>query len=128
MQTSTGGTNLADILERVLDRGVVIAGDITISLVEIELITVKLRLVIASVERAREIGINWWESDPALSTSARHLEAENRELRDRVERLERLTGVDATTPELLGAAGEPAADRGERREEHDDPAEDIARY
>ena len=57
MQYATGGTNLADILERVLDRGVVIAGDVTVSLVEIELLTIKLRLVIASVDRAREIVI-----------------------------------------------------------------------
>ena len=94
MQYATGGTNLADILERVLDRGVVIAGDVTVSLVEIELLTIKLRLVIASVDRAREIGINWWESDPALSTGAQQLQAENRDLRERVERLERLASPD----------------------------------
>ena len=102
MQTATGSTNLADILERVLDRGVVIAGDITISLVEIELISIKLRLVIASVERAREIGINWWENDPALSTGAQQLEADNRALRDRIERLERLTGAGAPAASLPG--------------------------
>lgn len=100
MQTATGSTNLADILERVLDRGVVIAGDITISLVEIELISIKLRLVIASVERAREIGINWWENDPALSTNAQQLEADNRALRDRIERLEQLTGAGAPAASL----------------------------
>ena len=111
MQTSTGGTNLADILERVLDRGVVIAGDITISLVEIELITIKLRLVIASVERAREIGINWWESDPALSGGARLLEDENRALRERIERLEQLTGAVPAMPSMPAMpdpGGDPA--------------------
>ncbi|MBV9803108.1 MAG: gas vesicle protein [Solirubrobacterales bacterium] len=60
-------SNLADILERVLDKGIVIAGDIQINLLDIELITLKIRLLIASVDRAREMGINWWESDPTLS-------------------------------------------------------------
>ena len=107
MQHPTGGGSLADILERVLDRGVVIAGDITVSLVEIELITIKVRLVIASVERAREIGINWWESDPALSSGTRQLESENRELRDRIERLEQLAGMETIAPTTDDAAGEP---------------------
>ena len=60
---------LADILERVLDKGVVIAGDIKINLLEIELLTIKIRLLIASVDKAREMGINWWESDPSLSSN-----------------------------------------------------------
>jgi hypothetical protein len=60
-------TNLADILDRILDKGIVIAGDISISLVDIELLTIKLRLLIASADKAREMGINWWESDPWLS-------------------------------------------------------------
>jgi len=84
-----GPANLADILERVLDKGIVIAGDIQINLLDIELLTIKLRLLVASVERAREMGINWWENDPGLSSGARALEQENRELRDRLERLER---------------------------------------
>jgi hypothetical protein len=62
--------NLADVLERVLDKGVVIAGDIKINLVDVELLTIKLRLVIASVDRAREMGIDWWEHDPMLSSRA----------------------------------------------------------
>src|SRR5437763_8843548 len=86
----SGPANLADILERVLDKGIVIAGDIQINLLEIELLTIKLRLLVASVDRAREMGINWWESDPQLSIGAKELEDENRELRDRIERLERL--------------------------------------
>ncbi len=90
--------NLADILERVLDKGIVIAGDIQINLLDVELLTIKLRLLIASVERAREMGINWWESDPSLQSlgSGRdgqgQLERENRELRERLERLERRLG------------------------------------
>jgi hypothetical protein len=60
---------LADVLELILDKGVVIAGDIKINLLEIELLTIKIRLLIASVDKAREMGINWWESDPSLSSN-----------------------------------------------------------
>lgn len=63
--------NLADILERVLDKGVVIAGDIQINLLDIELLTIKLRLLVASVDKAKEMGIDWWEHDPSLSSRAR---------------------------------------------------------
>ena len=83
--------SLADILERVLDKGIVIAGDIQINLLDIELLTIKLRLLVASVDKAKEMGINWWENDPTLTQGARGaLEEENRTLRERVERLERL--------------------------------------
>lgn len=63
-------SSLADVLERVLDKGVVIAGDIRVNLVDIELLTIRLRLVVASVDRARELGIDWWEHDPMLSSRA----------------------------------------------------------
>jgi hypothetical protein len=79
---------LADILERVLDKGIVIAGDIQINLLDIELLTIKLRLLVASVDKAREMGIDWWESDPALTSQAKELEEENRDLRERLDRLE----------------------------------------
>jgi hypothetical protein len=62
--------NLADVLERVLDKGVVIAGDIRVNLVDIELLTIRIRLLVASVDRAREMGIDWWERDPMLSSQA----------------------------------------------------------
>ncbi|MEU6321411.1 gas vesicle protein [Streptomyces sp. NPDC047009] len=86
----SSGANLADILERVLDKGIVIAGDIRINLLDIELLTIKLRLIVASVDKAKEMGIDWWESDPALSSKARRdeLTRENTELRARLERLE----------------------------------------
>jgi hypothetical protein len=100
--------NLGDILERVLDKGLVIAGDIQVNLLDIELLTIKLRLVIASLDTAREVGINWWENDPWLSADAGRravrgesvrgevddqdatgkLRAENRRLRDRISELE----------------------------------------
>jgi hypothetical protein len=88
MEHSLQTTNLADILERVLDKGIVIAGDITISLVEIDLLNIKLRLLIASVDKAKELGINWWETDPKLSSKADGLERENRSLRQRLDLLE----------------------------------------
>ncbi|MFB7503668.1 gas vesicle protein [Streptomyces broussonetiae] len=88
----SGGANLADILERVLDKGLVIAGDIRINLLDIELLTIKLRLIVASVDKAKEMGIDWWESDPALSSRARRdtLGRENAELSERLARLEEL--------------------------------------
>ncbi|MGD1223074.1 MULTISPECIES: gas vesicle protein [Streptomyces] len=82
--------NLADILERVLDKGIVIAGDIRINLLDIELLTIKLRLIVASVDKAREMGIDWWEHDPSLSSRAhdeRSLAEENRRLRAEIEAL-----------------------------------------
>ncbi|MCS6882491.1 MAG: gas vesicle protein [Oscillochloridaceae bacterium] len=88
LQHATQSTNLADILERVLDKGIVVAGDISIALVGVELLSIKVRLLIASVDKAAEMGINWWESDPLLSTRARELEAENRLLHERLARLE----------------------------------------
>src|SRR4051794_3963714 len=93
-----GPANLADILERVLDKGIVIAGDIQINLLDIELLTIKLRLLVASVERAQEMGINWWESDPSLTSHAKELEEENEDLRERLERLEELAGLPAPRP------------------------------
>ncbi|MGW1954088.1 gas vesicle protein GvpJ [Streptomyces sp. NPDC001920] len=84
--------NLADILERVLDKGIVIVGDIKINLLDIELLTIKLRLLVASVDKAKEIGIDWWEHDPALSSRAhrgRTLEEQNERLRAEVEELRR---------------------------------------
>ena len=94
-------TSLADILERVLDKGIVIAGDIQINLLDIELLTIKLRLLIASVERAQEMGINWWEADPSLHAAgdeSKQLENENRELRERVEQLEQRVGMGQEGP------------------------------
>lgn len=82
--------SLADLLERVLDKGLVIAGDIRVNLLDIELLTIKIRLLVASVDKAREMGIDWWEQDATLSSSARkrELEDENRRLRERVGELE----------------------------------------
>ncbi|MFJ3718382.1 gas vesicle protein [Streptomyces sp. NPDC090057] len=95
-------TNLADLLERILDKGIVIAGDIKIDLLDIELLTIRLRLFIASVDTARRAGIDWWETDPALSSRAAHdmLAEENERLRARLDALE---GAGAGA---LGTTGE----------------------
>src|SRR4051795_4623836 len=98
VQRPGGPANLADILERVLDKGIVIAGDIQINLLDIELLTIKLRLLVASVERAQEMGINWWESDPTLSSKAQELEEENEDLRARLDGLEEAPGLPAPKP------------------------------
>jgi hypothetical protein len=89
LETHPRTDSLADVLERVLDKGIVIAGDIQINLLDIELLTIKLRLVVASVDKAREIGIDWWEGDPALSRRAQELDQENGRLRERLEGMER---------------------------------------
>lgn len=83
------GDSLADVLERILDKGIVIAGDISVSLVGIELLSIRLRLLIATVDRAREMGINWWEGDPRLSSRAQSLEIENADLSRRLAEMER---------------------------------------
>ncbi|ABA19701.1 Gas vesicle protein GVPa [Trichormus variabilis ATCC 29413] len=86
--TSTQGSTLADILERVLDKGIVIAGDISVSIASTELIHIRIRLLISSVDKAREMGINWWENDPYLSSKSQRLVEENQQLQQRLESLE----------------------------------------
>ena len=83
---------LADVLERVLDKGIVIAGDIQINLLDIELLTVKIRLLIASADKAREMGIDWWQGDPFLSRNG------HGELEERLRKLEEKAGLP-TTPQ-----------------------------
>ena len=92
--------SLADILERVLDKGIVIAGDIQINLLDIELLTIKLRLLVASVDKAKEMGIDWWESDTSLSGDSRRLVEENRELKERLSRLEERLELQAPSDEV----------------------------
>jgi hypothetical protein len=90
MMHATNATNLADILERVLDKGIVIAGDIQIKIADVELLTIKIRLLVASVDKAMEMGINWWQTDSFLSSKAKEdeIEKENTELKKRLDRLE----------------------------------------
>jgi Gas vesicle protein len=99
--------SLADVLERVLDKGIVIAGDIQINLLEIELLTIRLRLLIASVDKAKEMGIDWWESDPGLNGGQRRLADENQRLRERLDSMERqLARLEPGRSETESRSGE----------------------
>jgi hypothetical protein len=91
LRSSAGGqpAQLADVLERVLDKGIVIAGDIQVNLLDIELLTIRLRLLVASADKAREMGIDWWQGDPFLARGRRQ-----EGLEDRLKRLERAAGID----------------------------------
>jgi len=88
MPTSTQASTLADVLERVLDKGIVIAGDISVSVANTELLNIRIRLLISSVDKAREIGINWWENNPHFSAQTRDLLEANQQLQRRVDSLE----------------------------------------
>lgn len=96
--------SLVDILDRVLDKGLVLAGDIRISLADVELLTIRIRLLVCSIDKAEEIGLDWWKADPELSSGGRGLLAENLELRERVRRLEERL---AALPEPPSAANQP---------------------
>ena len=89
MAHATEATNLSDILERVLDKGIVIAGDIQIKIADVELLTIKIRLLVASVDKAMEMGINWWQQDSFLSSKAEDAEKEKKieELKAEVKKL-----------------------------------------
>jgi hypothetical protein len=110
VQRSAPGT-LVDVLDRVLDKGLVLAGDIRVSLADVELLTIRIRLLICSIDKAQEIGLDWWRSDPELSSSARNLLAENAELRLRLSQLEERLGIIApggTAAARLSEAPKPS--------------------
>ncbi len=79
---------LVDVLDRILDKGLVIAGDIKVSLANVELLTLQIRLLVCSIDKAEQIGLNWWRYDTNLTTRAERAEAENLELRERLAQLE----------------------------------------
>jgi hypothetical protein len=103
---STSGSTLGEILEKILDKGVVIAGDISIAIADVELLTIRIRLIVASIDKAEEMGIDWWKTDPSLSSKAKkeqelleakkhqeeftklQLEEQNRKLLERLNNLE----------------------------------------
>ncbi|MGW3011851.1 gas vesicle protein [Streptomyces sp. NPDC001219] len=122
--------NLADILERVLDKGIVIAGDIQINLLDIELLTIKLRLLVASVDKAKEMGIDWWEHDPSLSSHAsdgyRSLRDENKQLRAEIQALREdvLPAADDEEDEEEAEAEEVDEVEDEAEDEAEDDGED----
>ncbi|TYK45003.1 gas vesicle protein [Actinomadura decatromicini] len=139
MDTRAGGqpANLADLLERILDKGIVIVGDIRVNLLDIELLTIKLRLLVASVDKAKEMGIDWWEHDPSLSSKARRdengangvggteaaeLAEENRRLRERLAALESAAASPPDgRPRLEPAHAEPQQARDGQAPDERDP-------
>jgi hypothetical protein len=102
LQHATDTTSLGDLLERILDKGVVIAGDIRINLVQVELLTIQLRLVVCSVDRAKEIGLDWWNDHPAFQRAHR----DERSVLDALARLEqRLSGMEERFSGLAAIEG-----------------------
>jgi hypothetical protein len=91
-QRGPGPAQISDVLERILDKGIVIAGDIKIDLLDIELLTIRLRLLVASADKAREMGIDWWEGDPFYSS--RRLDGGG--LEERLRALEEKAGLPTT--------------------------------
>jgi hypothetical protein len=106
--------SLADILERVLDKGIIIAGDIRVNLLEIELLTVKIRLLVVSVDKAEEMGIDWWRHDPMLTVKERGLAEENEQLRQRVEELESGNGSGSGSGNGSGQRSRQGSRQGSR--------------
>jgi len=99
IEHSTSGTTLADLLDRILDKGIVIAGDIKVKIVDIELLTIQIRLLICSVDKAKEIGVDWWVHHPAFS---RH---QQEQISDSVFKLEeRLAKIETQMP-IAGNSG-----------------------
>ena len=93
-----GNAGLVDILDRVLDKGLVVAGDIKVSLAEVELLTIRIRLMICSIDKAEEIGLDWWKYDRHLSPGREQLLQENLELREQLRLLERRVASLARAP------------------------------
>lgn len=86
---SRGGAGLVDVLDRILDKGLVVAGDIKVSLAEVELLTIRIRLMVCSIDKAEQIGLDWWKYDRYLSPGREEMVRENLELREQLRLLER---------------------------------------
>jgi len=96
-------TGLVEVLDRVLDKGLVVAGDIKVSLAEVELLTIRIRLLICSIDKAEQIGLDWWKFDHHFSPGKQLLSAENEELRKQVRALERQIASIARRRPVPGA-------------------------
>lgn len=103
---------LVDVLDRILDKGLVVAGDIKVSLANVELLTLQIRLLVCSIDKAEQIGLNWWRYDTNLTTRAERAESENAELRERLAELEQRVLQLSSEPE---AASKRAGAKGARR-------------
>jgi len=101
-------TGLVDVLDRVLDKGLVVAGDIRISLAEVELLTIRIRLIVCSIDKAEEVGLDWWKYDPHLAPRRESLASENEQLRKQLAALERRVAQ-------LGGPASRAPKRAKRR-------------
>lgn len=89
INTTTGNSSLRDVLELVLDKGIVIVGDIQIKIADVDLLTIKIRLLVCGVDKALEMGINWWQDDPYISAKARENDIQQQKtLEARLEKLE----------------------------------------
>jgi hypothetical protein len=104
-------TGLVDVLDRVLDKGLVVAGDIRVSLAEVELLTIRIRLLVCSIDKAEQIGLDWWRQDPNLSLGARRLTLENEALREQIRLLEAQVASLAVENGREGANSRPARPR-----------------
>ena len=100
-----GNAGLVDVLDRVLDKGLVVAGDIKVSLAEVELLTIRIRLMICSIDKAEAIGLDWWKYDRHLSPGREQVIQENLELRDQLRELERRVAALSRTPPRRRARG-----------------------
>jgi len=98
-------TGLVDVLDRVLDKGLVVAGDIRVSLAEVELLTIRIRLLVCSIDKAEQIGLDWWRQDPNLSVGARQLAVENEALKEQVRVLEEKVAALAIASESRSRTG-----------------------
>jgi len=105
-------SGLVDILDRVLDKGLVVAGDVKISIAEVELLTIRIRLLVCSIDKAEQIGLDWWKHDRHLSMGSKELAAENEELREKIKRLE---GRLEASPGTVGRAPRLRAKRLEKK-------------
>ena len=102
---------LVDVLDRILDKGLVIAGDIKVSLANVELLTLQIRILVCSIDKAEQIGLNWWRYDSNLTTRAERIEAENVDLRERLADLERQIQQLSAPPVPAASAKKVAAPR-----------------
>lgn len=108
LEPNRSSSGLVDILDRVLDKGLVVAGDIRVSLAEVELLTIRIRLIVCSIDKAEQIGIDWWKYDPYLSGHRDELRLENESLREQLQALEsRVAALTAAAEE----SAPPAADQ-----------------
>ena len=107
---------LVDVLDRILDKGLVIAGDIKVSLANVELLTLQIRLLVCSIDKAEQIGLNWWRYDTNLTTRAERAESENAELRERLAELERHVLQLTSSAPAQASAGSKIRTRARRKE------------